>query len=213
MRRRVELGEKYGRWIVVAFNYKTPDGRLYWSCHCECGNIGIVAGPSLLGGHSQSCGCLWQERITTHGMTKTRTFKSWDSMLQRCTNPNDPSWDRYGGVGVKVVKRWLKFENFYADMGARPTGTTIDRYPDPEGNYGPNNCRWGTQEQQSRNKKNSRWVTYKGQTKMLIDWSREFGIPYDLLLRRVNRGLTEEQLFAPSRSKKVSRFSGVKDED
>lgn len=144
-----------------------------------------------------------------HGMTKTRTHKSWDSMLQRCNNPNDPSYYRYGGCGIRVHKRWFRFENFLADMGERPVETTLDRYPAPEGNYEPGNCRWATSDQQARNKKNSRWVTYKGQSKMLIDWSREFGIPYDLLLRRANRGLTGEALFGPSRSKKVSRFNGL----
>lgn len=143
-----------------------------------------------------------------HGMTKTRTFKSWDSMLQRCTNPNDPSYPRYGGRGIKVCKRWLKFSNFLADMGVRPEGKTLDRINNDQG-YKPGNCCWATAEEQQRNRRNSRWVTHNGQTKMLIDWSREMGIPYDLLLRRVNRGLTGPALFGPSRSKNVSRFQGL----
>lgn len=144
-----------------------------------------------------------------HGMTKTTTFKSWDSMLQRCTNKNDLSYARYGGAGVKVCGRWKTFSNFLADMGERPVGTTLDRYPDTKGDYKPSNCRWATSDEQARNKSNSKWVTFKGQTKMLIDWSREFGIPYDLLLRRAKRGLIEDQLLASSRSKQVSRFKGL----
>lgn len=146
--------------------------------------------------------------MKTHGMTKTRTFKSWDAMLQRCTNPNDPSYQRYGGRGIWVCERWLEFEKFYADMGERPEDKTLDRIDSNKG-YDPSNCRWSTVEEQSRNKISSRWITFRGETKMLIDWSREYGVPYDLLLRRVNRGLTGETLFAPSRSKKVSRFQGL----
>ncbi len=145
-----------------------------------------------------------------HGMSRTPTWKSWDTMIQRCTNPNAPDYPRWGGKGIKVCNRWLKFENFYADMRVRPNGKSLDRYPNPKGNYEPGNCRWATAEEQQRNRNDNRYVTYKGVTKLLIDWSREFGIPYDLLLRRVNRGLIEEQLFVPSRSKKVSRFKGLK---
>jgi|SRR5882724_12144428 len=207
MRRSVSVNARYGRWFVLSFSHKNVRGELYWHCKCECGTEKVVKGGCLLKGESLSCGCYWHEQITQHGMTNTPTFKSWDSMLQRCTNKNAPDYSRYGGVGVKICSRWLtSFINFYEDMGERPKGTTIDRYPNPKGNYEPDNCRWGTQEQQSRNKKNSRWLIYKGESKMLVDWACEFGIPYDLLLRRANRGLTEEQLFAPSRSRKVSRF-------
>jgi hypothetical protein len=201
-------GLTFGRWTVVKRSH-VHKNYWCWVCACACGTERVVNGRLLRNGQSKSCGCFWHEQVTIHGMTGSREFKSWESMLQRCTNPNDPSYARYGGVGIKVCKRWSTFENFFSDMGPRPEGTTLDRYPDAEGDYKPKNCRWATSGEQSRNRKNTRMLTYKGRTQMLLDWARELNMPYDLLLRRVNRGLKEDQLFAPSRSKAVSRFQGT----
>jgi len=75
-------------------------------------------------------------------------------MKQRCTNPNREAWGRYGGLGILVCERWLNsFEDFLADIGLRPEGMTLDRYPDPYGNYEPGNCRWATWEEQNNNKR------------------------------------------------------------
>lgn len=206
--RSVTVGTVYGRWLVQEFADKNVRGELRWLCKCECGTVKTVKGKNLLNGESKSCGCLWREVVTSHGMTNTPTFKSWESMLQRCTNKNSPDWPRWGGKGIKVCERWFKFENFYADMGERPLGTSIDRINN-KGNYEPGNCHWATKSEQQRNKSNSRSLTYKGETKALLDWAQETGIPYDLLLRRANRGVPENEIFAPSRSKKVSRFGGL----
>jgi hypothetical protein len=73
-------------------------------------------------------------------------------MLQRCRNQANPRWARYGGRGIKVCDRWLAFENFLADMGERPPGKTLDRWPDPDGDYRPGNCRWATDYQQRHNR-------------------------------------------------------------
>jgi hypothetical protein len=86
------------------------------------------------------------------GYAVTPTYQSWRSMIQRCTNPKRRNYKWYGGRGITVYNRWLdSFDNFFKDMGQRPAGKTLDRYPNPDGNYEPGNCRWATQREQIHN--------------------------------------------------------------
>jgi hypothetical protein len=90
-----------------------------------------------------------------HGMKRTPVYRAWTNMLERCTNPKNPQWDRYGGRGITVCERWRDFRNFYADMGDRPDGLTLDRWPDNDRGYEPGNVRWATRKQQQRNTRSS----------------------------------------------------------
>jgi len=83
-------------------------------------------------------------------------YYTWKQMRQRCTNPRNHTWPRYGALGVTVCERWSSFDNFAADMGERPDGMSLDRI-NPFGNYEPGNCRWATPVQQARNKRAS-WI-------------------------------------------------------
>jgi len=148
--RRVDLtGRQFGLWRVIKFD-RTGIGATYWNCVCECGSERSIAGGELLRGKSQSCGCAGNG---SHGMSKAPEYHSWSSMIQRCTNPNHGRWKDYGGRGIAVCERWKTFENFLADMGPRPLGTSIDRFPDPDGNYEPGNCRWATAKMQRANQR------------------------------------------------------------
>ncbi len=106
-------------------------------------------------------------------------------MKQRCLNPKAKDYFRYGARGIKVCKRWLEFENFLADMGERPKGLTIERIDNNKG-YSPYNCRWASYKEQNRNRKSNRHISYKGQTKLLIEWSEHLGISKDTLIYRLD---------------------------
>ena len=157
MGKRIEMvGKRFGRLVVIKESKKS--GRsIYWKCKCDCGNFKIIQGRHLRSGDIKSCGCLKKElsmkRYTTHGMRDSPEYQSWKSMLHRCNNKNCLDYESYGGRGVSVCQRWTKFANFYTDMGSRPEGKTLDRFPDNKGNYEPGNCRWGSAIEQSRNRR------------------------------------------------------------
>jgi hypothetical protein len=126
-------------------------------------------------------------------------------MLDRCTCKTHASWDDYGGRGIKVCKRWLKFENFYADMGPRPEGTSLDRRNNNRG-YSPANCRWATQEEQQNNRRSNVYLTLDGQTKTMKHWATHFGVKYSVVKERHADGKNGMDLFAASPRKQYGRL-------
>lgn len=111
-----------------------------------------------MNGKTKSCGCLSKERIAqsnkdrANELTNTPTYISWKQMKQRCLNPNTPDYKNYGGRGVTICDKWIKFAGFYEDMGERPDGLTLDRI-DNNGSYCKENCKWSTRAEQNRNKR------------------------------------------------------------
>jgi hypothetical protein len=150
----------YGRWLVLFPVEKDKKGSFKWMCRCDCGEVKAIGVTSLRRGNSKSCGCLVREQsainsrtASKHNMSHSREYTSWRSMKERCTNIKATGYINYGAVGVKVCDRWMNsFENFYADMGARPPNTSLDRI-DPFGHYEPDNCRWANQSTQNKNQK------------------------------------------------------------
>lgn len=157
---------EFGRWTVIKRLENTKYGNTRWLCECECGNIKKVPGSRLLTGSSQSYGCLRRDNLIKHGHAavgnKTRTYKTWVSMFQRCNNPKNRNYKHYGARGIKVCERWYSFECFLKDMGERPKGLTLDR-KNNDGSYEPGNCRWATQEKQCRNSRLSKLYPLKVQ--------------------------------------------------
>lgn len=121
-----------------------------------------------------------------HGQSYTKTYVSWRQMWMRCSNPNVKQYQWYGARGIKVCDRWKDFKNFYADMGNRPEGLTLDRI-DNDGDYEPSNCRWATQQEQQRNRRDNVWLTLNGQTLTLTEWGRQLGISKVTLCARLTR--------------------------
>lgn|SRR6266436_912231 len=131
---------------------------------CFCGEIFITRASSLRNGHTKSCGCLKKAkaaelaalRFRKHGEARrTAEYKTWAGMIARTTIPSVDSWKYYGGLGVTVCERWrYSYENFLKDMGRRPSVKhSIDRFPNPSGNYEPGNCRWATKREQRLNQR------------------------------------------------------------
>lgn len=142
------VGERYERLIVT----KLEPGWVL--CRCDCGTDHQVKPSSW--GRIKSCGCArrdWAGALNlSHGLTGSRTWVSWQAMIQRCTNPAASDYSRYGGAGVTVNPLWLDFAQFLADMGERPAERTLDRVDNSDG-YRPGNCRWATTSEQNLNKR------------------------------------------------------------
>ena len=118
--------QRFGKLIALRpLNESNKKRHILWVCKCDCGKESIVASSELKSGHTKSCGCLWLETVkskcTTHGHTASKnmssTYVSWASMLTRCRNPNIFNFHHYGGRGITVADRWLKFENFLLEYG------------------------------------------------------------------------------------------------
>src|ERR1700726_2519525 len=129
------IGERFGKWTVIDLD----EGR-YRICLCDCGTIKSIHSGSLVRGKSTGCYCTWKERGPREGsVSNLPEWHIWQGMIARCKYPSMKCWHNYGGRGIRVCDRWIEsFQNFYADMGQRPSDLhSIDRFPDNDGNYEP----------------------------------------------------------------------------
>lgn len=129
---------------------------------------------------------------TKHMLSKSFAYASWNGMRERCHNPKSVSYPNYGAKGITVCKQWKTFENFYADMGERPEGYSIDRI-DSKGNYEPGNCRWATDAEQNANKSNVKIHTAFGETACVAEHARMSGVGRYAIDYRLAKGLSMEQ--------------------
>jgi len=164
-------------------------------CRCSCGSLFVAKTAYLIKGSTNSCGCLKHKThecyTKSHGKYGTPTYNSWNTMLARCRNPNHTFFHRYGGRGITVCQRWYVFENFFADMGERPAGTTLDRIDNDRG-YEPDNCRWSTNKEQFSNRCTSRQVSIGGVARTIREWSEISGVPYATIWGRLQRGVSAD---------------------
>lgn len=198
-------GNTYGRLTVLGLDHKekVKNGSVvYWRCRCSCENQTIVTvrAADLKSGNTKSCGCLNQEKRTTHGMYRDPIYNIWGHIKDRCNNSNCDRYKDYGGRGIKVCERWSKFENFYEDVSQLEhfgeKGYTLDR-KDNNGNYEPSNVHWVKAKDQQRNKRNNIWVEYKGEKMILKDAAEKSGISYSTLRGRYKHGERGDELFRP----------------
>lgn len=184
------IGQRFGRLVVFNRANSNKHGQVMWLCKCDCGEAKIIRADILKSGRIKSCGCLKHNHAKKNA--KTKTYHAWISMTQRCSDPKQKSYHYYGGRGIQVCKRWRKFVNFLEDMGEAPEGYQIDRIDNDKG-YSKSNCHWTTRKQQSRNKRNSVFITHENKTQLLIEWAEELKITYQTLYKRLKRGWSVEK--------------------
>jgi hypothetical protein len=150
-------GQRFGRLIALQLD-SVRASFAFWACRCDCGAFCVIRGRNLRNGCAKSCGCYARQRIGDRarrhghcGTVKSPTYVSWSAMLCRVRGTSKAERNRYFERGITVAARWLLFDNFLADMGERPPGTSIDRVNN-DGNYEPGNCRWATRKEQVANR-------------------------------------------------------------
>lgn len=210
---RVLREQKIKDLKVNRLTFIKPDpepGKYNWICACDCGKIKSIDFHNVLNRTVKSCGCLKEELLPPinykHNMAYSTIYQAWHGMLQRCLNPKTIGYKNYGGRGIKVCERWLKFENFYEDMGDRPfKRATIDRINN-DGDYCKENCKWTSYKEQARNKRTNYLITYKGKTLPLATWAEELGIKPTTLDYRVKTWSSIERAFMEKIHYKINKY-------
>lgn len=215
MGRFIDLtNKKFGRLTALKRVANRGDNTM-WECSCVCGGKAIVSSGHLSDGHTNSCGCYRADRIvaanTKHGMSGDSFYHLWHNITRRCAKENNQNYDRYGGRGIKVCDRWLKFENFKDDMYDSyvdhckiysKKNTSIDRINN-NGNYEKNNCRWATRAEQTRNYSRNVVIKHDGENYRLKDLHKKLNlkISYDTFHDRIRRrGMSlKEAITTPNR--------------
>jgi hypothetical protein len=218
LRARNEVGQRFGRLVVLGLVGRSKAGVLLWLCQCDCGNTSTVQISSVRYGKSKSCGCLGREitskRSTKHGFRGTRIYRIWAGIKSRCLNPNEPGYQKYYGVrGISICDEWRdSFEAFRDHVMQLPhydeKGYSLDRV-DNDGDYEPDNVRWATLTEQSRNNRGNHLLTFAGKTQCLTAWAIEVGLNPNMVFQRIKAGWSVDRaLTSPSRG--LSRKSRVR---
>lgn len=184
------VGNGFSRLMFIEFvPEKTSDNHRLARFRCSCGGETITAYSRVKHGYTLSCGCLAKETKPNlkHGKKYTKTYASWSSAKNRTLNQNSKDYHRYGAAGIGFSDHWLNFENFLADMGERPEGTSLDRIDGSKG-YEPGNCRWATPKEQARNRQDFVIVSTPIGKMPLVDYAKAIGISRGAAHLRLKRG-------------------------
>lgn len=206
-------GRKFSRLTVLKCIGRQDALRRYWYlCKCDCGAKTAVDYSSITRGLTKSCGCLGRENASARMANKEirKTFKykrngpslnpiyaTWCGMINRCLSTKNKCYKNYGGRGIKVCKRWMKFKNFLADMGLKPSPSHSIERINNNGNYTPKNCRWASRVQQANNKRNSQIIKFKGMSLTIAQWSDKLGIKYATILWRMHNWFSIKNILNP----------------
>lgn len=190
-------GRVFNRLKVLCFaGYFGKRPRPYWLCECECGHIKSILADNLTSEKTKSCGCKQTSHSYQHGFTSHPLYATYRGMVRRCYVNKADNYRLYGGRGITVCNRWLDdFMAFVEDMGPRPEGYSIERR-DNDGNYEPGNCIWGSSLVQSRNKRNTVYITHDGVTRPLTEWSEITGLSPATIRGRYLNGLPSDEILS-----------------
>lgn len=214
------IGKKFGRLTVLEeLKERTKSREIKYKCLCDCGKYTNVRGSLLRNGEIKSCGCLQRETVTKintkHGKSHNKLYDTYNNMIQRCNNSNNSQYTNYGGRGIKVCDEWknnfIAFYSWSMDNGYSD-GLTIDRI-DNNGNYEPDNCRWVDYKTQNNNERSNVYITYKGMTKTLQQWSEYLNVDYGTIRTRHKKGWSDEEcLFGKKQTFNVNKYNYVTNE-
>ena len=204
MSKKVDLtGERFGELLVVKEAGTLPGGIVLYECLCSCGKTTIVRGNNLKSGNTRSCGHLFKKNVKemhiTHGGCNERLHGVWNAIKGRCYNPKCKAYKNYGAKGIRMYEEWrndyVAFREFFTNLGYNKNSErgelTIERI-DVNGNYEPSNCTLIPLEKQMRNKTNSHFISYQGETKTVTEFAIEYDIQVDTLLERLKAGWSVE---------------------
>lgn len=194
-------GQKFKYLTALKYIEQGVGGNRIWDCICICGKHRPVAIAYLRRGQVTSCGCRDKENsgTTTHNMSRTDFYHVWHGIKRRCDPEYKENYPSYAGRGIKVCKRWLKFENFKTDMFLTyKKGLTIERINVNKG-YSPKNCKWATRKEQQNNRRNTIYLTINGVSKPLSEWCEIYQTYRELVSYRINKGWDiQKALITPS---------------
>jgi len=189
---------------------------LWYDCLCDCGKRWLVPPSALTRGRTRSCGCWRRDNrwrwnfkhgATLKGRPPTPEYAAYQNMKARCLNPKHDYYSSYGGRGISICSRWMKgFGEFFEDMGMRPTALHSVERRDVNGHYCPENCYWGTEEEQAVNKRNTLWVVYHGERLPLATVAKRLNTCSTSVWGRIQRGWPTEQAFETPIRKKHRRW-------
>ena len=183
-------GKRFGRLVVICRVYKNNTKKVYWLCKCDCGVTKSIRGDALTMGRTLSCGCRIQEKKIKHGSSRTRIYRIYDHMKQRCYNKNHKHYNSYGGRGICICAEWNNsFSNFleWAKNNGYRDDLTLDSI-DVNGNYEPSNCRWTDRLTQSNNKRDTIMLEYNGEKVPLSELARKLNVPRYVFYERYKNG-------------------------
>lgn len=200
--------KKYGKLTVIRICDKNQKySGSWWHCKCTCGNYKDVHGKALREGGTKSCGCYQKEctskRSLIHGNSygdnnkPTPEYRAWQNIKKRCHNPKNKSFPYYGGRGIIMCERWRNdFTLFLQDVGKRPSSKhSLDRFPNNNGNYEPNNFRWATREEQGHNMRNNKYLFFKGNKMLVSEFSKLINVWHSQIIYHMKKGKSTEDIF------------------